>query len=107
MNKIAMLLALQPVITSSEVEGFGAVQIRQISVTESERIRVAGKDAPAADFGLRLVIASVVESDGSSVFDESDLPALQGSADAKMSKLVERVLEVNGYKAPAFPNASR
>lgn len=106
LDKAALLAALTPTITDTEVEGFGAVRLRQVSVAESDRLRSVTKDAKTPDFGLQLIIASMVDADGAPLLTADDLPTLQSASDMKIAKLVERVLEVNGYKAAASPNVA-
>jgi hypothetical protein len=99
-DKSALLAALACTTVAMPVEGFGTVNIRQVSVAENDRVRAAIKSdasVPHSAFGLQLLIASVVNDDGSPVFTEADLPALQQAAGRKVDKLVEAVLEVNGY----------
>ena len=106
-NKAAFVQCLQPAITPLTLDAFGDVWLRQISVDEAAAIRAAAKGATGAEFGLRLVVATLAQEDGTPMLTLDDLPALRSAADAKMGKLVERVLEVNGYKAATDPNASR
>ena len=104
-TKLALIAALAAVTQTVEIEGVGGISIRQISVAESEAIRAASKEKDGQEFGLRLVIASLVDLAGEPLFEVADLPMLQASADAKITKIVEKVLEVNGYKKAALPNA--
>lgn len=102
---LSLLTSLAPVTKIKTIEGVGNVCVRQVSVRESDDIREKSKDAAANEFGLRLVIASLVDEGGAPLLTLAELPSLQAAADATMAKLVEAVLEVNGYKKAALPNA--
>lgn len=105
-DKLALLAALQATTAAVDVAGFGTVTLRQITVAENDALRAAvKKDAPPSDFGLRLVVASVIDDAGAPVFALSDLPALRASAGSKVDKLVEAVLLANGYTQPKPPSA--
>lgn len=101
-NKSALLAALKPKTESVNVDGFGQVGVIQLTVAEVDTLRASLKKEDKADqFGLRLVLISVVDTDGNRVFDESDLPGLQGSSNAAMDGLVAKTLEANGFKKAA------
>lgn len=100
-SKTALLAALQATITTVEVDGFGALALRQITVAENDALRAASKaDTPASEFGLRLVVASVVDDAGAQVLTAEDVQALRAASGAKVDKLVEAVLRINGYTRP-------
>lgn len=100
-DKTALLAALQATITNVEVEGFGTVALRQITVAENDALRAASKaNNPASEFGLRLVVASVVDETGAPVLSAGDVQALRAASGAKVDKLVEAVLRANGYTRP-------
>lgn len=96
----ALLAALVAKSTPVEVEDFGAVHVRQITVGENDAIaKIANnKDAPISEFGLQLLIRAVTDESGSPMFDDADLPALRDSASTKIDKLVKAVLVVNGFQ---------
>lgn len=98
MDKISLLAALAAAVTTVPVEGFGDVRLRQLSVVESDKARAEAQkqDAEPSEFGLRLLVASVINVDGSPFFTEEDLPALRESAGTKIDSLVAKVLEHNG-----------
>lgn len=99
-DKTALLAALACVTVPTTVEGFGTVNVRQVSVAENDRIRANIKANPNAEhssFGLQLLVASVVDDAGQPVFTADDIPALREAAGRKVDKLVEAVLDVNGY----------
>jgi hypothetical protein len=98
-NKSALLAALKPKTELVDVEGFGKVGIIQLTVGEVEKIRADLKAADNADqFGLHLVLLSVVDDAGARVFDASDLPGLIDAGHAAMDALVAKALQVNGFK---------
>ena len=103
-TKLALLTALAVVTKSMHVDGVGTLCIRQISVTESDAVRAASQNKAGQEFGMRLLIASVVDELGQPMFEEADLGTLMHLADAKISKIVDKVLEVNGYKKVELPN---
>lgn len=102
LDKTSLLAALAATITSPTIEGVGQVNLRQVTVAENDAIRAAVSDtAPRSEFGLRLLVASLINDDGSPVFTEADLPALAQSAGRKVDALVDAVLKANGYAANA------
>ncbi len=99
-NKTDLLAALACATVTTPVDGFGTVNIRQVSVAENDRIRGSIKaepDAAHSSFGLQLLVASVVDDAGMPVFTVDDIPALRQAAGRKVDKLVEAVLDANGY----------
>jgi hypothetical protein len=105
-DKAALFAALKPKSAEHEVDGFGKVQLRQLSVKEVDAIRAEikkeqkekedGKDT----FGLRLVVLSLVDAEGSRVLSMDDLPELEESSITLMDGLVGKALEVNGFRKP-------
>jgi hypothetical protein len=107
-NKTDLLAALACATVTAPVEGFGTVNIRQVSVAENDAIRArikADADAPPSAFGLQLLAASVVNDDGTPVFTEADVAALRACAGRKVDKLVTAVLQANGYGEETPGNA--
>lgn len=98
-----LLAALAASVLTVEVEGFGPVCIRQVTVAESDAISAiaAKKDAAPSEFGLQLLIRTVVDEDGAPLFDDEDLPALRVASSNKVDKLVSEVMIANGYKKAA------
>lgn len=107
MNTAQLLLAaLAPAFMPATVEGFGDLQIKQLTVAENDQVRALVKTgAPASEFGLRMLLASVVDVDGNAVFTEEHLPALQSSGGYKVDALIKQVLEANGYKGTPEKNS--
>lgn len=106
-DKTALLAALACTTVSTTVPGFGTVNIRQVSVAENDRIRAgikADPDAAHSSFGLQLLVASVVDDVGMPVFTADDIPALKQAAGRKVDKLVEAVLDANGYAVEKVGN---
>lgn len=123
LDKAALMAALKTKIVDFPIEGFGTVGIKQLSVVEIDALRESTR--PDADegekdqkskasdknsdgdpdkkkekkyvFGLRLVIESVVNEDGSTMLDSEDLAALEKSNHALVDKLVGKALAVNGF----------
>lgn len=101
-DKSALLAALKPVVKDVDVQGFGLVHIKQLSVSENDIVRAAAKpDGSPSAFGLRLVLASVVDDEGQPVFTEADMQILGEASGTKIEALVNHVLEVNGFKSGA------
>lgn len=100
-DKTALLAALLATTTTLDVDGFGPVTLRQITVAENDALRAAIKPGdPGSDFGLRLVVACIKDADGQPVFTPDDLSALRAASGTKVDKLVEAVLLANGYTKP-------
>ena len=98
-DKAALLAALQPKITTLDIDGFGQVGIMQLSVAEVEGLRSAlNQDDKTDQFGLSMVMLSVVDDERQRVFAEDDLSALKSASNAVMDVLVGKTLEVNGFK---------
>lgn len=101
-DKAALLLALKPKTTSLTIDGFGEIGITQLSVAEVDGLRSALKSDDKTDqFGLNMVMLSVVDSNGNRVFADEDMPALKAASNAVMDDLVGKTLEVNGFKKVA------
>lgn len=97
-NKSALLAALKPKTELVELDGFGKVNIIQLTVAEVTALREEIKKEGQSDqFGLRLALVSVVDDAGTRVFDESDLINLQSASNAAMDTLVAKALAVNGF----------
>ncbi len=98
LNKASLLALFAPKIIDQDVPGIGLVRLRELSAPEVSDIRDACKtDAQKADFGFLLVIASVVDDDGSQTFTSIDLPMLRASAQSRIGELVTAVMAVNGF----------
>jgi hypothetical protein len=101
-DKAALLLALKPKTVSFAIDGFGEIGIVQLSVAEVDSLRAVLKSDDKTDqFGLNMVMLSVVDSDGNRVFADEDMPALKAASNAVMDELVGKTLEVNGFKKVA------
>lgn len=106
-DKTALLAALACTSVTVRVDGFGDVIIRQVSVAENDRIRAgikADPDAAHSSFGLQLLVASVIDDTGVPVFTADDIPTLKQAAGRKVDKLVEAVLDANGYAVEKVGN---
>lgn len=101
-DKKSLLAALKPKVTALEIAGFGPVGIVQLTVGEVDLLRqTLKKEDKSEQFGLRLVLVSVVDAQGQRIFEEADLSDLLGASNAAMDALVSCTLEVNGFKKPA------
>jgi hypothetical protein len=101
-DKLALLAALKPKTTQTDVDGFGSVGVVQLTVGEVDALRASLKKEDKIDqFGIRLALVSVVDEDGVRVFGEDDLPALMAASNSAMDVLVSKALEVNGFKKAA------
>ena len=101
---LSLLAALAATTVAVEVDGFGTVQVREITVAESDQIaKIARdhKDGSPSEFGLNLLIRSVQDEDGNPMFDDVDLPALRACAGNKVDALIGKVLEVNKFNKAA------
>jgi hypothetical protein len=98
-DKAALLVALQPKTATLAIDGFGEVGIMQLSVAEVEGLRSALKnDDKTEQFGLNMVVLSVVDDEGSRVFTNDDMQTLLSASNAAMDVLVGKTLEVNGFR---------
>jgi hypothetical protein len=101
-DKNALLAALKPKTKPVQVEGFGPVQARQLSVAEVTAIRAKLKNDDANDaFGLNLVVMSFIDDDGAPIFTDGDMQELESSSNSAMEALVTVALELNGFKKAA------
>lgn len=101
-NKSALFAALKPKTQKVPVAGFGDVAMVQLTVDQVEALRADLKKTDKIDeFGLRLVQATVVDSDGNRVFDDADLASLKTSSNEAMDLLVSEALRVNGFRKSA------
>lgn len=106
-DKSAFFAAIKPKTSDYTVDGFGAVHIAQLSVTEVEAIRggVATDDAAKKEIGLRFVVYAVVDDDGARVFSDDDLDQLRASSNESIEALAAAVLKLNGLlKDDTAPN---
>jgi hypothetical protein len=105
-DKAALFAAIKPKTAEVNVGGFGAVRIAQLSVSEVEAIRGTMKnDEAKKEIGLRFIIRSVVNEDGSQVFADEDIEQLRGASNAAVEELAASVLKLNGLmKDEAAPN---
>lgn len=103
MDKQALLAALAPVRTAVAVEGFGDVQVKQLTVAEADAVRGSLKadEQQPSEFGLKLLVASVIDDTGAAVFTADDLTALQSAASSKVDVLMKAVLKANGFDKSA------
>lgn len=101
-DKAGLLVALKPKTAPLNIDGFGNVGIMQLSVAEVEELRSAlKKDDKTDQFGLSMVVLSVVDDDGNRVFTEDDVPELRSASNAVMDTLVGKTLEINGFRKAA------
>ena len=100
-----LLAALAPTTSTIDVEGFGPQRIKQLTVAENDAVRkLVTADSPPSEFGLRLLVESVVDEQGTAVFTFADLPALQASSGTKIDGLIKQVLAINGFKGTEEKN---
>lgn len=108
--KLGLLAALAPSVSVVEVDGFGPVNIRQLTVAQHDAVRAQVKampDAAPSEFGIRMLVASVVDAEGNLVMGDDDLQALRASSGPKVEALMRRALEVQGYAGAAEKNVIR
>jgi hypothetical protein len=108
-SKLSLLAALKPVVTAVDLAGFGLVNIKQLTVAETDDIRQAGKGKEGADseFGLRMVIGCVVDDAGTPLFSEADLPDLRNSGGSKVDALVLAAVKANNIGQADAKNSAR
>jgi hypothetical protein len=105
-DKAAFLQAIKPKTADVDVEGFGPVKLKQLSVAEVEAERAKLKEDKNDDaFGLHLLAVSLVDEAGAAVLSADDLPAIREASNGVIEMLVLKVLELNGFrKAEAAKN---
>ncbi len=102
LDKSSILNLLKPQILKKPVKGFGEINLIELSAPQVTALRDACKDEETkADFGFRMVIASVVDDQGTPVFKDADLPELRTSAQSRIGELVSAVMEANGFSVSA------
>lgn len=106
-DKKAFIASIQPKTKTVQVDGFGPVLLKQLTLQESDALRVGlSKDDKSSEFGLRLVVASVVDENGERVFADSEIDTLRSTSEAGITKLMDEVMVLNNYrKAPAEKNS--
>lgn len=97
-DRKSLLELFKPKTIERPVPGVGNILLRELSAPEISDIREACKDDKKHDFGFHLVIASVVDQAGKTVFTPGDLAELRGAAQGRFGELVAVVMEVNGFQ---------
>ncbi len=95
-----LLAALAVKTEELTVDGFGKLSLRQITAGEAEALRnfKSGNEEEARkEFGYRLLVRSVFDKEGQSIFNDGDIPLLRQSSDAGLQQLIIAVLKLNGY----------
>lgn len=102
-DKAALFAALKPKTKAVQIEGFGQLTAKQLSVGEVNVVREKLKNGDKKEdaFGLHLVMMSMVDQDGQRVFEEEDLAQLQEASNAAVDALIAAALELNGFKKAA------
>jgi hypothetical protein len=101
-SKTDLLAALQPKIESIEIEGIGAIKLRQLTVAESDALRASlDKEDKSSEFGLRMLGTSLVDDEGNRMFGDDEIADLRNSSGTHVDKLIESVLVLNGFKKAA------
>lgn len=97
-DKAALFAALKPKTSPIEIDGFGILTIKQLSVAEVESAREKIKGGEKGEsFGLTLLVMSVVNDDGVRVLSDDDIPAMKEAGNDAVDKLVAKALELNGF----------
>ena len=97
-DQLLAVLAIKAEIL--DINGFGQVTLRQITAGEAESLRnvkSGNEDEARKEFGYRLLVRSVFDKDGQSIFGDEDIPRLRQSSDAGLQQLIVAVLKLNGY----------
>ena len=98
-DKSALLAALKPKTQNIEVEGFGQVTLKQLTIAEADALRVKlDKDDKSSEFGLSMLGASMIDDEGQRLFSDEELASLRASSGTKIEELVDAVLILNNYK---------
>jgi hypothetical protein len=98
MDKAALLALFAPKIIEVDVPGIGLTRLRELSAPEVNDAREACAKADKSDFGLYLIIASVVDADDKPLFARADLDDLRKASQRTMGEMVTAVMEINGFQ---------
>ena len=87
--------------------GLGTVRVKQLTVTEYDRVRTKVSAADAkSDFGLAMVAAAVVDDAGAPLFASiDDLEPLRQARGGLIDPRIGAVLEVQGFRRADSPNS--
>lgn len=101
-DKQSLLAIFKPRVVEKFVKDVGTIRLRELSAPEVSEIRKACQaEDKKGDFGIKLVIASVVDQGDKPVFSDADLPELRPAAQSRLGNLVTAVMEVNGFHIDA------
>jgi hypothetical protein len=79
-----------------EVEGLGAIRLRQLSTGKSVKLRrVADKE----EFSALLFIESVVDENDNALFTEADIPEINELPMAAVTQIIRAISELNQFTA--------
>jgi hypothetical protein len=104
---------LEAVLKTRDVpvpEWGGAVRITEISPAKLREIKAAGKGEKNGkgekdgkdgeqdqSFGFRLMVASIVDEEGKSVFSMDDVPALESKSNAALKRVMDEISYLNAF----------
>ncbi|ARQ46674.1 hypothetical protein BRW83_1934 [Oxalobacter formigenes] len=104
-NKEALFEMYRPKTEEIDIDGFNGLFVKQLSEREISQIR---KDSGLSSekkegdqsndlFGTKMIVTSIVDSDGSRVFCDGDIDRMRDCANTLIHNLTQRVLKLNGF----------
>jgi hypothetical protein len=104
-NKESLLALFKPKTILHPLPDGGQIALQELTVKEIEDARAArtaeekaaGAGGEVTPFGLRLLVLSLVNEDGTRVLSDSDLPALRKAGNGPIESMIGKVLELNGF----------
>ncbi|HEY1118781.1 MAG TPA: hypothetical protein VGE43_13795 [Acidimicrobiales bacterium] len=98
LSREAFLSASNPVAVDVRVPALGgAVKVREMTVAQKDAFEIENARDKGRYFRPRLVVASVVDADGSPMFGPADLEALAGRPASHLEPIVEAATKLNKY----------
>ena len=98
-DKTAFFAAIQPKTEVTTVAGFGDVILKQLKVIETDAMRANLEDSGDSNqFGIDLLVQSMVDDAGNQIFTSDDVSALKNSSNQPIEALIGVALDLNGFK---------
>lgn len=103
------LLALKGIVTKDvpDLPEWGTVRIRSMSLADSRNIGKISDDRPDDSLAAYLVIASVVNDDGTPTFTAADYDDILQLSNTIIFPLNKAINELNGYSRAAIEDRAK
>lgn len=93
-----ILAGPRPTVVEVEVPALGGkVSVRGMTIGARDQFEIANAADKGRYFRARLVVACVVDADGSPMFGAADLPALASLAAGTFEPVVDAAMRLNKY----------